>query len=193
MNLPLQPGTRDRRDQLNDRTREDPARDNIPLTFFATKLSRVRDIFGILYRRFRIVQNRRAVQFISPGTYLAREKSRKGEAFGPRGPELATKNNDNLPQNRGRKNADNNSENREWFLADDKCALDRSNAHATETSNDSLARDWPARSRARALLYLRRRCPDDVPDLYATRKFDGIEGLPYHVEQKRERKEIHPT
>lgn len=191
--MPLQSGTRDRRDQLKGRTGEDPLRDNIPLTFFATKLSRVRDIFGILYRRFRIVQTRRAVQFALPGTYLARGRPRKGEAFGPRDPEFATTSNDNLPRNRGMKNADNNSEKREWFLADDKCALDRSNAHATETSNDFLARDWPARSRARALLHLRRRCPDDVPDLYATRRFDGIEGLPHHVEQKRGRKEIHPT
>lgn len=49
-----------RRDQLSDRAREDLEGDNIPLTFFPTKLSRARDIFGIPYRRFRIVRIRLA-------------------------------------------------------------------------------------------------------------------------------------
>lgn len=139
-----------RRDQLSDRAREDLEGDNIPLTFFPTKLSRARDIFGIPYRRFRIIRIR-LPRDVPRGKKETRSRP-KPWRFGARQTSKATTTHRDIAE--GEKTADNNSENREWFLAGDKCALDRSNAHTTETSNGFPARDWPAwlatRARARA-------------------------------------------
>lgn len=134
----------DQRDQSNSRIRGDLEKDNIPFTFFGMKSSpSTYSAFFINAPRFRDANSSTshfsrnhpvAREFASPGHTSQQRSDNCGNAC------------DKLTEDR----ENTGYTEREWFAhADDKCALERLNAHTTETSNGSLERDWPAQRRAR--------------------------------------------